>query len=77
MDLVLLAAAAPVPEAPTTSPDGGATSALVVVGVMAFVFVGYLTYDWCMTRREARKLAMKKQRARKAWQDELANSRPE
>ena len=50
---------------------GDILGALIVVGAIALAFVSYLFIDWLKTRREARRFALKRQRAREAWQQEL------
>ena len=66
------APAAPLPtESAPLSLDGDVVGVLVVVGAIALLFVLYLAIDWLKNRREARKLALKRRRAREAWQQEL------
>jgi hypothetical protein len=55
--------------------DGDFVGVLIVVGVVAFMFVSYLAIDWLKTRRETRKLALKRKRACEAWQQEVEELR--
>ena len=43
---------------------------LIVVGVAAFLFVGYLVFDALRTGRNLRKLALKRRKAQEAWEQE-------
>jgi len=63
------------PDSAPRSLDGDVVGALVVVGLIALIFVSYLTVDWLKTRREARELSRKRERAREAWQRELGTLR--
>jgi type II secretory pathway pseudopilin PulG len=45
--------------------------ALIVVGVIASLFIAYLVYEWLKQRQAARKLDLRRQQAREAWQQEL------
>ncbi|MGA1235479.1 MAG: hypothetical protein ACO34E_01305 [Limisphaerales bacterium] len=45
--------------------------ALVIVGVIASVFIGYLVYEWLKQRQASRKLNLQRQKARESWQQEL------
>ena len=54
--------------------SGDVLPALLIVGAIALLVVGYLAFDWLNSRREARKLARKRQDAREAWQREQSKT---
>jgi hypothetical protein len=69
----ILTAQFPSPERwPSLSGDG--LLAVLLVGGLVLLVVGYLIFDWINGRRESRKLAHKQRQAREAWKREQSES---
>jgi hypothetical protein len=71
--MLILVGQIPQPES-LPSLSGDVLPALLIVGAIALLVVAYLAFDWLNSRREARKLARKRQNAREAWQRELSKT---